>query len=68
MRKDVARGIYNELPFHSVRLGGYVCMPTRSSEASSFGFARKCCSEFVLLIKFLFYLFIFLNLASGWLL
>ena len=26
------------------------------------------CSEFVLLIKFLFYLFIFLNLASGWLL
>ena len=42
MRKDVARGIYNELPFHSVRLGGYVCMPTRSSEARSFGFARKC--------------------------
>ena len=38
--KDVA-SIYNEALFHSVDLGGYVCMPTRSSEASSFGFARK---------------------------
>ena len=38
--KDVA-SIYNELLFHSVDLGGYVCMPTRTSEASSFGSARK---------------------------
>ena len=33
--------ICNELLFHSVGLGGYVCLPTCSSEASSFGSARK---------------------------
>ena len=40
--KDVAaESIYDELPFHSVRLGGYLCLPTCSSEASSFGSAQK---------------------------
>ena len=41
MRKDVAGGICNEPLFHSVRLGGYVCMLTGSYKASSFEFARK---------------------------
>ena len=38
--KDVA-SIYNEALFHFVRSGSYVCMPTRTSEASAFGSARK---------------------------
>ena len=36
-----AGSIQNELRFHSVRLGGYVCLSACSSEASPFRSARK---------------------------